>query len=110
MTLRLKGGYGRGPWFGTTWLQDSSGPEGKEGGQLKTKAGSPQHSARAPPAVQIPDPVMNWNPLAVRTELVVVTVLVNVLVDVTVELRVEMLVKVLVDVLVDVTVVLLPVS
>ncbi|MDA4115696.1 MAG: hypothetical protein OK442_03980 [Thaumarchaeota archaeon] len=67
---------------------------------MKTKAGSPQHSARAPLAVQIPDPVMNWNPFAVKMEPVVVTVLVRVFVDV--------LVKVLVNVFVDVSVVLVP--
>jgi hypothetical protein len=44
--------------------------------------------------VQIPDPVMNWNPYAAKREPVAVTMLV--------------LVSVSVDVLVDVTVVLVP--
>ena len=69
---------------------------------MKTKAGSPQHSTRAPPEVQIPDPVMNWNPFTVKRELVVVTMLVKVFVDV----LVKVLVKVSVGLLVNVTVVL----
>ncbi len=107
--LRPKLGYGE-TWFGTTWLHDSSGSEGKAGGQLNTKAGSPKHGARAPFAVQIPDPVMNWNPFAVKMEPVVVTAPVSVLVVVTVlvSVFVDVLVKVFVDVLVEVTVVLMP--
>ena len=73
--------------MGTTGPHVRSGSAKGGGEQVKTKAGSPQHGATAPPDVQSPDPVMNWNPLAIDKELVVAALLgvaavdVNVLVD-----------------------------